>query len=360
MAKRKQPKKSGMPMPANPPSPAQWKALFDAARQFGDLRCWESSDDEHLFGVQNPETGEIGFCCIMGMAREYFGMALYLGAEGLATYYLTASGAPVEEVINVHRALLVTFGARKDLNPVDLSLIKDLKISTPERNMWPSFRSIRPGYLPWFLNGPEARFMTHALTQAIGMSQRIKEDPDLLDTSDPDGFLVRVSEDGNQWRDEWQTIEPAAPFVIEIPSLDPKLFDPLRTGPLKHGGTWELWIGPLPEPMADPSEDRPFYPQLLLCVDAVSGMVLDCHLMGPKIDYTDATRRIVQLAVKHKGLPATVRVDDCAVHEYMLEVARHLDFKVRQVDELPNLGMAFDSLLIHLRTGNDEDFDDRD
>ena len=74
------------------PSSQEWQALFAAAGEFYKLRPWEWMEDSELFGVLNPETGEIGYCCVMGNLGELLALGVYLGTDGLETYLMMQSG----------------------------------------------------------------------------------------------------------------------------------------------------------------------------------------------------------------------------------------------------------------------------
>jgi len=68
---------------AKKPSLDEWQALYEAATAFRNARCWEWMYDDDLFGVMDPETGEIAYCCIMGRLGKQYALGAYLGSEGL-------------------------------------------------------------------------------------------------------------------------------------------------------------------------------------------------------------------------------------------------------------------------------------
>lgn len=74
------------------PSQQEWQRLYEAAVAFKKAAPWEWMEEDELFGVRNPETGEIGWVSIMGQAGEHYALALYLGVEGLHGFWAIHEG----------------------------------------------------------------------------------------------------------------------------------------------------------------------------------------------------------------------------------------------------------------------------
>lgn len=58
------------------------KQVYDIAIQVKNLAPWQWMEETDVFGVANPDTGELGFVSVMGSVGEYEAVAVYLGAEG--------------------------------------------------------------------------------------------------------------------------------------------------------------------------------------------------------------------------------------------------------------------------------------
>lgn len=164
-------------MTSNPPTQEEWKDLYEAARMFKELAPWKWMEDPDVFGVENPETGETGYCCIMGALGEVLGLLVYLGSEGLALYEGLQSGKITiedEDLFARQNCLAVTFDDREMIDNKDLGIIKSLGLKFRGRQSWPSFRSHLPGFMPWYLTGAEVRFLGLAIRQAMSVAERLR------------------------------------------------------------------------------------------------------------------------------------------------------------------------------------------
>ena len=149
--------------------------------------------DTDIFGVKNPVTGEIGYSCVMGGAGEHFALAVYLGSEGLNGYLELQSGEfypSLEDMLNLQKLLMASFEDREFLQKEDFQVIKKIGLKFSGPNSWPLFRNYLPGYHPWYLTSEEARYLTLCLRQAIDVSLRFKDDPEMLTPSTENHYLV--------------------------------------------------------------------------------------------------------------------------------------------------------------------------
>ena len=208
------------------PSMSDWRNLYNAAIEFKKTGCWEWMLDSDVFGVQNPVTGEIGYCCIMGYLGAHLALAVYQGTDGLETYLKMQRGKLPEneiELLMLQKCLMASFEDREILSEKDREIISELGLKFRGRQQWPLFRSYRPGYHPWYLTRDEAEYLTLSLQQAEEVALRFKEDRDILKPSKKSHYLVRVpgkKGDRLEWEDKWLKPEPRGESKISVPPID--------------------------------------------------------------------------------------------------------------------------------------------
>lgn len=295
------------------PSINEWKDLYSAAIEFKNLKCWDFMWDSYIFGVQNPGTGETGYCCIMGKAGEHFALGVYLGSEGLEGLSRILSGEeiPSDEPVELlnQKCLMASFENREYIEKRDYEVIRKLGLRFRGKNEWPLFRSYLPGYLPWYLNHEEVQFLTITLQQAIHVCKRFKNDPEMLIPPSTTEILVRVplKENGLDWRDEW--LEPSETDEEEeilIWYVDEDAVEDLRK--LEHKGIWEADFFYFHEAVQDGPEERPYFPYVILWGERDTGLILNTEVVNPK-EWEDVFSKQLQENVENTAsLPAEILV----------------------------------------------------
>lgn len=324
-------------MTPNQPSIDDWKRLYDAAIEFKHIQPWSWMSDADLFGVQNPATGEIGYCCIMGQLEQVFALALYPGDEALQGYLKLQSGDfdyEDSEALHLQTCLMASFEDRDRIDNTDYNIIKRLGLKFRGRAAWPLFRCFLPGYLPWYLNQNEAKFLTLALQQAIDVSQRAKEDENLLWPDENESrILVRALGNGNVWRDTYHDI----PFLEDTePLVGP--VDEIRLRRIKKSSTridqtWEIDSFYFPNAVAEGG--RPYFPRALIIMEHDTEMALH-HFLGPPDGYyEDFRNELLTLFERAKKIPYRILVDKAENQAIFEPIASGLGIRLDSVDWLP-------------------------
>lgn len=324
------------------PSMKEWRRLYDVAVEFKKLECWDWIYDDDLFGVQNPDDGEIGYCCIMGNFRQMFGIAVYLGADGLDGYLKIQSGEIGEadpDALYSQKCIMASFEDRDYLWKEDLQLIKKFGLKFRGRNQWPVFRSYRPGYVPWFLTKKEVLFLTVALEQAIDVAVRFREDEGLLTPRGKNKYLIRVPdkiEDIILWEDRW--MKPAPVKKTRLPKLLDDRVDELRIQRIKKkavrtSGIWEIELAFSPTPVREKKE-RPYFPQMLAVIDQRSIMGLDFHIFKISSDVSEFRNHFLGFLEKHGALPKEILVGNDETFQIIAPIASLLKINVKSGSKL--------------------------
>lgn len=58
------------------PAVSQWQVLYDLARAFWEAGPWRWMSEDSLFGVQDPDTGEVGYCAVIGELKGTYGLVV--------------------------------------------------------------------------------------------------------------------------------------------------------------------------------------------------------------------------------------------------------------------------------------------
>ncbi len=343
-----------------PPTIEEWVGLYGAAAVLKSVAPWQWMWDSEVFGVKDPETGVIGYCSVMGRLGEHLALGVYLGPAGLAGLQALREMKKLDfvEFLRSQNMLKVSFESRAELKPEDLKLIKQFGFVYRGRQSWPLFRSFRPGYMPWFLTGSEARFLNVAIRQALDVTMRLKDEPALLTALRPDTYLVRVAEtDAGEpvWRDEWLQATPladedaVAALMADVP-IPPALVARASAGTRQRCGTWEVDIRPTPAPIAPPGE-RPFIPLQILIADHDSGFIHETDIREQAGYVTAFREHLVRVLDKQEQVPERILLANDRAEAVLRPITDALAITVERVLKLAQIEPFYRSFEKYLHTG---------
>lgn len=335
------------------PSLEEWKTLYDAAIEFRKIEPWEWMKETDVFGVQNPQNGEVGYCCIMGELGEVLAMAVYLGTEGLQGYIKILKGQinPNElDSLYIQDCLMLSFEDKRFVDQEDRQIINELGFKFRGRNSWPLFRSYKPGYFPWFLSRDEALYMTSALQQAKEVCLRLKENKKLLSPPKKNLCLTRVPEtrDGMiVWKDEWREPAPLKKVEYSDEKVDEVRIQRIRKTAKPTTMIWEIDFFYAPTPIAE--GERPYFPYAIMLIDRDSGFILDMHLARKTGYKKEFLEKFLSCIEKMSILPLEILVRKEEVVNLLEPYTSLLNIKLSVVKRLENIDNARREMVKHLK-----------
>ncbi len=341
-------------MPKEAAELEEWRKAYEAAIRVKAMAPWEFMTETDMFGVENPETGELGFISVMGLLGEHYAIAVYLGSEGLYGYWSfhDMDFEEIRERMFEVPQLQTSFENKDQLERKDRDIIQKLGLTFRGRNAWPLFRSCRPGFFPWHVEAQELRFLTCALEQSLNVIPRFRDSPSLLEPGDDTGYLVRVSHTKHGetvWEDRIMHI--ASPTVSDIPVIvDAESVRNLMKLPRTEGEI-EIDLFMIPAAIREKGK-RPYSPYMLLAVDARNSMVLGGELLSVQTTLEEMRSKIpscfVQMLLKAGHLPRTLGVRSTLLSELLRPLAKEVHLNISQEDTLPNLENAKASLIQYM------------
>lgn len=236
----------------------EMRKLLKIATLVRNVRPWEQIVSNIPLAVEDPVTGQIAYCLIMGQLGEHYGIACFLGDlgwEGLQ--YLNYGLSPLLDTSDNQRifaellkksCLSVSFEQAKDLEPMDRTFYHVLNEKVPSPMLTCRFRKYVPGYYPWKLNRQDIRFLTDILGQVLYLTDGISHNASNLQKfslAHDNKYLLRKNPTGepvapSRWKSQvhrvdrswnphpyklfdWMTIQTRAPFVDWQQYLSTKL-----------------------------------------------------------------------------------------------------------------------------------------
>ena len=342
-------------MKKSEPSLKDWKSLYDAAIAFRKIEPWEWMKETDIFGVQNPQTGEVGYCCIMGEMGEVLAIAVYLGTEGLEGYLNIRRGQIQHDdpdSLFIQNCLMLSFENRKLVQEDDREIINELGLKFRGKNAWPVFRRYEPGYFPWFLNRDEVLYMTNALQQATDICLRFKDDAKLFRSPDKNQYLIRVAEEKNGrvfWKDEWRK-----PSLLEKKDQGfYKPVDEVRIQRLKKTvksthAIWEIDFFYAPTPVLE--GERPFFPYAIMIIDHDTGFILDMHLAETRPYQEEFLDQFLNCIETTSVIPLEILARKEEAVKLLETYASRLNIRLSRVKKLQNIDHARREMAKHLRS----------
>lgn len=277
------------------------RRLFKVTKAFRLLEPWKWMTNEDVVAVRDPTSDRIAYCVVL-----LNGFDALLGDQGLVKCLEIVtnrvSPIPGDFLYNMDSlGLLLTI--KQELKPEDMVICKSMGLNEPWDGLWPQFRRLEPGYVPWYLENDDAEFLAVCLEQVIEIAERAIAKPTILGPRDSRTFLARIpkkNKDRIVWREEFISPVPLKRVIVIKPKVDwenlKKVFVPAK-------GTNEIWEADcfLENPPLNDPKGRPRFPFCYLLVNASIGNLYHVSVMQGNDLGADFLNKIT-LAVRRFGV----------------------------------------------------------
>lgn len=319
--------------PETPPPSDALRALVRAGLAFIEAAPWRYLTDEDLFAVENPETGEMAYCLVMGAAGIDYGLMACLGLPGLAGLALMLNdGLDGDELLLTQNSLNFSMADRDQLEASDRAALVGLGMKFRGRGAWPLFLRHEPIYLPRRPNDGEAAFLTVCLEQAQAIMDASEEMEKARERGE---IVVRRRNPSGGWDSKFE----APPEVTLTVGCDTALLERTKRACKKSSHTWESQVVALTQIRAAPGE-RGYWARVVLCVDQQSGMIT----MSDPLEPDDRVEDGLLTAMKRSGsVPREMRVSSLLLRQHFEPVASALGIRLaytERLQALPNVKRA--------------------
>jgi len=341
-----------------PATHEQWEQLYEVAKSIRSLEPWDYLHESQRITLLLPGRDEPVYTVVMGSGEMTYGIGVYPGYDSLGRILKMAESEIDESDISAafeQHCINLYFGDREELESKDRSVIKQLGLKFRGRNEWPYFRSMKPGFMPWYLNHDEAELTIAALQNfAMAFLTYVKQDIK-VDFENGETLLRFYDSENDIWYNT--VIEmPEEPFIqIKMAVTDELLIARLKK---KKKGKANLGFGItyIPVPIQEKKNDRPRIPRMAVLVDMDNGRPIEQAIDEEYESIGDAIIQMFTRYIESNGRPASVAVSGEDDGDYIEDFATKLGIKIVEDERMTALGNMVLNMMDMMESGQFDDF----
>jgi hypothetical protein len=322
--------------------------LYGLASELFGLHPWRLIDESQLILVRDSASGELCYCSVMGMLGEVFSIHAYIGTESLRLFRKmeAAEITDASEFFASQHSVYVEFVSKEGLEQQDRQLLTALSHPQGRGMASPIFRTIRPGFHPWFVTEEEARTLAECIRAVIVVCAAVtsQEGVKFWELADTYPMVSRV--EGAEPRCQVDLVQSILPTEPPIPTIhvDEEMLRRLHSQDDAVRGVMELDHIVSAAAIGKKGE-RGACASIALAVDADSGMVLAPDLTNSNLAAGDALARVFLKAIQtDRTVPKEVRVRSPRLKDCLAPLMESFGVAVR-VASLPAADEARSHLL---------------
>jgi hypothetical protein len=328
------------------PSFRTMQALFIRAVALQARAPWNEMAEDNLVVVGHPVTKQVLYASVMGAAGEARAVQVYVGLESY--FWFLKVHAQIPETLGDYLAnqntVFVGYSNLSELAPHDRLLAKSMNHPLTPGIEVPQFRTIRPGYHPWFITESEAQTLAAGLEGVLVACEARSKNPalDLWDREDIYPFVQFNRQSGEQALYSLTSVAAPVetPRMPVLPDLDQRRIQTALDHNYPSFGTLEV------DHFYDAASiggkyERKACIRIALAIDAETMIAFPPQVSTPE----DSTGNMLQLVVlgaieAQRAIPVEIHVRDREFKILLAPLAEKLGFDIKVQDVLPALDFA--------------------
>jgi hypothetical protein len=332
-----------------PPSFPAMERLYRLASELYGLQPWRVLNEDHLIVVRDSVSGELCYCSVMGALGEVHSMHAYIGTEALRQFRKIEAkeiSDPGEFFASTH-CVYVEFVPKAELLRQDRELLAALGHPQGRGLASPIFRTMRPGFLPWFVTEDEARTLAECMRAVIVICTAVASQKQLKFWEVADTYPMVSRAEGPEPRyqiEMFQSILPPEPPIAPVRLAEDVLLA-LRGQDYAVRGVMELDLTYSGAAIGKKGE-RNFCAAIAMAVDADSGMVLAPEVAPSSVVAGELLAKVFFKAIQaSRTLPKEIRVRSRRMKDCLAPLMGSFGVVVNFAQRLPALDKAQSHLL---------------
>jgi len=308
----------------------KWRELYELADEIKHLAPWKVLWDTDLFIISLPQYPEPFYCSTMGKIGECMAIGVYPGSEGINSYVRMVDALKADPPFITGLAQVCTlcyFGDRQEISEQDREVYKALNLKFRGSNEWIYFRSMEPGYFPWYLNAAQVDQMVAVFRQYIEAYQYWLTLPK-QDDADTDVIIKRYySDEKAQWVNTAESVYPIEYMLSRVTITDDLFASRLKKQKVIQQSI-EYDCVYMPFQVREKKSDRPIMPWILLMADRKSGIVLNQHMGSPQDSIANAVLGMLAEYINKNGRPSDIYIRDDWMANYTEDFCKKVGIKL--------------------------------
>lgn len=265
------------------------RLLFDAAAAFARVQPWQVLAESDIFAIDVSETGQRGYCVVLGNDGDFQGLSVMRGDRGLVLYEdMLFEEEDESSMLDISQqdCVMLSFYEKEEYPDNMMTLVKHIGADIAGDGFYPVFEDYSPGLYPWDVSTEaDGQLLLRAIDCALSLHKQVLDRGEevLFPPAGSPEEVVPLMKPGThgweiaRWLDVSSTEMP--PMTAEA---DPEAMQTALNGlAFRRNSAWAVSLMLLPEPAQEAPDQRPYFPYLLLAVELGHGTIVGSRMFSP-------------------------------------------------------------------------------